>query len=243
MTVWTIAAAIAAVHTCILPTCDAFIVKRRTAKPWRRGSPVLPAAQQELEGPVKVFFDIEVDDDPIGRLVFELPDPTMLPEHTQNLMKLCTGERRPIDPLCSYQDCAFEFSPQYVEGFPQYRWAHVLKGRGRNAVGRPTEKIAEPANLRSLSHSIYGGTYYGLKYDELLEGGGVMLTIPLGGPGRGSTRMSIVRVGESPQEWKERLLLNSAVVGRLESGIETLHLMARQTSAPPKVIATGVLGA
>jgi hypothetical protein len=88
---------------------------------------------------------------------------------------------------------------------------------------------------------MYGGVYYGLKYDEMQGEEGVLLTVPLVGAFRGSTSFSIVRVGESPQEWQERLLLNSAVLGRLETGIETLHSLARQTRAPPQIDKCGKL--
>eukprot|EP00957_Ditylum_brightwellii_P017508 1319324-Ditylum_brightwellii.AAC.1 len=63
----------------------------------------------------------------------------------------------------------------------------------------------------------------------------------MSGPGRGSTRLAVVRVGESPPAWKERLLLNSAIIGVLEEGLDTLHAMARQEFGPPVVTASGVL--
>lgn len=167
-----------------------------------------------------IYFDIGLDTKEemksIGRLVFNLYNAEeILPLHTRNLVKLCTGEMRAIDPRCSYLKCQFKFSPQFVETFPQYRWGHIVDGKGRNAEGRPNERIQDPENLNKCKHEIYGGTYYGLKYDEeLLQSteNGVILTVPLVGAYRGSTSFSIVRVGESPMEWKERLLLNSAVL-------------------------------
>jgi hypothetical protein len=143
--------------------------------------------------------------------------------------------------------CEFQHSPQFVEGFAQYRWGHLLKGRGRNAVGRAEERISDPENMRKCMHSVYGGQYYGLNYDRDVPTVGdrderVVLTVPLVGPGRGSTDLSIVRVGESPPEWKERLLLNSAVLGWLDpSSLETLRGMARQTQGAPKVVESGIL--
>eukprot|EP00592_Proboscia_alata_P018137 CAMPEP_0194418124 /NCGR_PEP_ID=MMETSP0176-20130528/17209_1 /TAXON_ID=216777 /ORGANISM="Proboscia alata, Strain PI-D3" /LENGTH=148 /DNA_ID=CAMNT_0039224369 /DNA_START=351 /DNA_END=797 /DNA_ORIENTATION=+ len=144
-----------------------------------------------------------------------------------------------IDPKCTYNQCEFKHSPQFVEGSPQYRWVHTLNGLGRNAVGRPTENIIDTENLQLCCNAIYGGTYYGMDFKNIPDENGVVLTVPLTGPGRGSTSFSIVRVGESPQEWKERLLVNSAVLGYLESGIETLRAMARQKSAPPIVVKSG----
>ena len=193
------------------------------------------------EKPTRLYFDIALGDDEVGRLIFNLKDSErLLPMHTENLIKLCTGAVRSVDPRCSYVKCAFKHSPQFVEEFPQYRWAHVLDGRGRNAVGRPTDRISDPQSLRACAHSLYGGVYYGLEYnDEIGEKEGVVLTVPLVGSYRGSTSFSIVRVGESPREWRERLLLNSAVMGYLESGIDVLQKMARQTKAPPTIVASG----
>ena len=227
---------------------------------------------------IRVYFDIAAAEIVIGRLVFQIPNirsdhsngnntycspPGVPPVHTENLLQLMSQSRRSIDPQCHYVGCAFQFSPQSVEGLPQYRWAHVLKGRGRNAVGRPGDRIQEdPQAWRECSHSIYGGTYYGLKYNNnnnnnnnneeeegsiIAEGSsdsssGVVLTVPLTGPGRGSTAFSIVRVAESPPEWKERLLLNSAVLGWLEpSCLEPLQQMARQQHGPPTVVDSGIL--
>lgn len=215
----------------------------------------------------RIYFDISIEDEKIGRLIFNLgkEEKFCLPKHSENIIKLCKEDLKAIDPRCSYVKCCFKFSPQFVETMPQYRWAHVLDGRGRNAIGKPTERISDPDSLKSCTHNIYGGVYYGLEYDDKFIMGdydkddngdnrsniacdvttiyncqaGVVLTVPLVGAYRGSTSFSIVRVGESPQEWRENLLLNSAVIGWLESGIEVLHAMARQTRAPPMIVASG----
>jgi hypothetical protein len=202
-----------------------------------------PEDQGESE-PTRIYLEIGLGSDgSVGRLVFNLKDSErLLPLHAENFIKLCTGEMRSLDPRLGYVNCAFKHSPQFVEGFPQYRWAHTLDGKGRNAVGRPTERISDPENLRACTNSVYGGVYHGIQYDtELVGDYGVMLTVPLVGAYRGSSGFSIVRVGESPQEWGERLLLNSAVLGYLESGIEVLHRIARQTDAPPTILASGKL--
>ncbi len=191
----------------------------------------------------RVFLDIAIGNNgaKLGRMVFNLKQSEqLLPKHTENFLKLCTGSVRSLDSRCSYEKCAFKHSPQFVETFPQYRWAHQLDGRGKNAVRE--DRISDPDNLKQCAHSLYGGVYYGLDYngsEEMEDGGGVVLTLPLVGAYRGSTSFSIVRVGESPPEWRERLLLNSAVIGYLESGLDILQKMARQTDGPPTVVESG----
>jgi len=196
-----------------------------------------------------IFLEIEVADEKIGRLQFIIPDTKMLPLHTENILQLCSKEKSSIDPRMKYTGCEFQHAPQFVEGFAQYRWGHTLHGRGRNTVGRADERIKDPTSMTACTHSVYGGQYYGLHYEndipkQDLDGkdATVVLTVPLVGPGRGSTDLCIVRVGESPPEWKERLLLNSAVLGWMDpSSMETLQTMARQTRGPPKVVDSGVL--
>ena len=130
--------------------------------------------------------------------------------------------------------------------------------KGEECGGEADRTDCGPDGLRNCAHSVYGGVYYGLKYrdgegdedgsgngdDQLGKmgdavGAGVVLSVPLVGAYRGSTSFSIVRVGESPQEWRERLLLNSAVLGYLESGMDVLHQMARQTEGAPTIISSG----
>jgi hypothetical protein len=198
------------------------------------------------ERAVRFYFDIAVADEPLGRLTFCVPRPdTVFPTHVQNILQLVTQARRSIDPRCSYVGCEFLWTFPFVEGRAQYRWAHVLAGKGRNAVGPATERLGNPDAPQRPAHPLYGGMYYGLAYDELIPGYGenaVLLTVPLTGPGRGSTTLSMVRVAESPLEWRERLLLNSAVLGWLEpSSGDVFRYMAQQTKGPPKVTASGVL--
>jgi hypothetical protein len=193
-----------------------------------------------------VYFDLQVQGQDIGRLVFQLKIPSPLPLHAENLIKLCRGDQRSIDPLATYVGCAFDYSTDYIEdGKGRYRWSHVLRGNNRNALGRADEALSDPTNQLQCTHSMYGGQYYGDKYDaskvnELNEEG-VLLTVQIRGPGRGSSRWQLVRVGESPPEWGERLLLNTGVIGHLVSGIDTVHAMARQTLGPPTVVQAGVL--
>lgn len=193
-----------------------------------------------------VFFDIEVAGTPIGRLVFNLTTPSPLPLHAENFIQLAKGSRRGIDPKAHYVGCEFDYSPASVEdGMGRYRWAHQLRGRGRNAVGRADQAINDPENQLKNTHSCFGGQYYGNQYaEEYLsdDDPGVMLTVPVIGPGRGSSKFSIVRVRESPQEWQERLLINAGVIGRMDpSSLGVLHAMARQRMGPPTIVQAGVL--
>jgi hypothetical protein len=191
----------------------------------------------------RIYFEIEVANQPVGRLVFILTNPSPLPLHTENLIKLCKGERRGIDPKAHYIGCEFDYSPATIEdGLGRYRWGHVMKGRGRNAIGRADAAIVDHENEAKHQHNCFGGQYYGDKYVEVDGDPGVLLTVPIVGPGRGSSRFSIVRVGESPQEWGERLLLNCGVVGRLDpDSLSTLHALARQRQGPPTIVDSGVL--
>lgn len=124
--------------------------------------------------------------------------------------------------------------------------------------------------MKECTHKSFGGVYYGQNYQEIVEklasiDNGqdvtIMLTVPIQGPGAGTSKFSIVRVSESPQEWGERLLLNSAVIGWLDCGadgtfgggadtnaeiddnvpssLDVLQAIARQKYGPPKIINSG----
>ena len=203
-----------------------------------------------------VYFDIQVAQQDLGRLVFELANPSPLPLHTENIIQLAKGSRRGVDPLAHYVGCEFDYSPLTVEDglVGRYRWSHQLRGRGRNGIGRADQPIVEADNQRRNTHSCFGGQYYGVstttytdKDDELRVDGEeadplVLLTVPILGPGQGMSKFSIVRVGESPKEWGDRLLLNSGVIGKLQpSSLPVLHAMARQRQGPPTVVGAGVL--
>jgi hypothetical protein len=105
-----------------------------------------------------VYFEIEISDTPIGRLVFHLTNPSPLPLHTENIIQLAKGSRRGIDPKAHYVGCAFDFTPAAIEdGSMRYRWGHQLKGRGRNAVGRPDQAIIDTSNQLKHTNSCFGG--------------------------------------------------------------------------------------
>lgn len=205
-------------------------------------------AQLEEEAPSRlsadsVYFDIEIQGTPVGRLVFHLTNPSPLPLHAENVIQLAKGSRRGIDPRAHYVGCEFDYSPSTIEdGMGRYRWGHSLKGRGRNAIGRADDPIVDKTNQLIHTHSCFGGQYYGDEYAPAENDPGVLITVPVMGPGHGSSKFSIVRVGESPNEWQERLVLNSGVIGRLDpSSLDVLHMMARQRVGPPTVADAGVL--
>ena len=185
---------------------------------------------------------------PLGRLTFRLVPPSHprhLPLHASNLSNLASGVRRSVDPLATYVGCEFRHSPASVEdGSARYRWGHICDGRGRNGIRTTSASggggaswdapFSDPHRLKSCSHGCFGGVYYGMSYGEVLgllpppsssdddaaSTAVVLLTVPIHGPGAGTSKFSIVRVGESPREWGERLLHSSAVLGYLDCGVD-----------------------
>ena len=97
---------------------------------------------------------------------------------------------RPSAPGCAYSYSWCDFEP----GPPKVRMhAAVLKGRGRNAVGRSDELIVDDAAVRSCAHGLEGGgVYHGL---EVAPGDAAMdmvLAVPVRGAGHGSSRVAIL---------------------------------------------------
>ncbi|KAL7551558.1 hypothetical protein ACHAWF_014748 [Thalassiosira exigua] len=223
-----------------------------------------------------LYLDVAIstpsEDVPLGRLTFRLAPPDPLPLHASNLEGLASGVRRSVDPKATYEGCTFQFSPASIDdGSFRYRWGHHCEGYGRNAIrtttasGRETswdEPFSDPGRLKEASHECFGGVYYGQSYSEITgvvaeEGweAAVLLTVPIRGPGAGTSKFSVVRVSESPREWGERLLHNSAVMGFLDCGangsfegasessptsLDVLRAMARQRMGPPKIVQCGV---
>ena len=175
----------------------------------------------------RLWLDLAIAGAPAGSLVFELGAAEMLPRSIANVAALAAGTCTLLDSRLSYVGCAFEHGPSYIAG-PQYRWAHVLKGRGKPAVSPARD---EPAALAACKRSFYGGTYYGMRIEDSPTAQ-TFLTVPVTGPGAATSRLAIVRVGESPPAWRERLLLSSAVIGALVAGDEVVDAMSRSASAP-----------
>ncbi|KAL3788702.1 hypothetical protein ACHAW5_010565 [Stephanodiscus triporus] len=194
----------------------------------------------------KIYFDIAIPSSPpssggvteyvpLGRLTFRLvptSHPHHLPLHASNLVSLASGIRRSVDPKATYVGCTFRHSPASVEdGSMRYRWGHACDGHGRNGIRTTSsswdEPFSDPERMRDCSHGCFGGVYYGMAYDEVLgllspsrDDPAVLLTVPIQGPGAGTSKFSIVRVSESPREWRERLLHSSAVLGYLDCGAD-----------------------
>lgn len=69
---------------------------------------------------------------------------------------------------------------------------------------------------------------------------GNLLAVPVGGPGCGFSRFDIIRMRASPQQWQERILVNSAVLGFMLSGSRTLNAMA-SGAGEPVIVDCGIL--
>ncbi len=213
----------------------------------------------------------------VGRLWFNLTPsnhPHYLPLHISNICSLAASKRKAIDPKATYIGCTFQFSPATIDDNSfRYRWAHQVDGNRRNGIqvslasGRVTdwdEPFSDPERIKECAHDSFGGKYYGWRYDEISnllakeEGGdtaAILLTVPIHGPGAGTSQFSFVRVSESPREWGERLLLNSAVVGFLDcaanggfgddtndgrNSLDVLRAMAKQKIGVPTIVGCGV---
>ena len=173
----------------------------------------------------QLYFDIAIErpseELELGRLTFNLttPDnPHYLPLHSANLVNLAMGTRKAVDAKATYEGCMFQFSPATIDdGSFRYKWGHSVDGNGRNAIqtdqadGSRTsfdEPFRDPERLLECSHECFGGVYYGQQYEEIVEAlqirgedVAVFLTVPIRGPGAGTSKFSVVRVSESPQEW------------------------------------------
>lgn len=185
----------------------------------------------------RVYFDVSAGGEALGRLTVRLL-PEILPRAVENVRLLATGEQRSIDERLTYRGCAFDHSPAYVAG-PQYKWAHILRGRGRNCVKDPL--FDSRALLAGSMIKTYGGIYYGPR--DVFGDGQVrtVVTIPVTGPSRGSSSISFVRVVDSPPAWRETLLLNSCVVGVLEEDGEAVLERIARSRVPPVVEECGEL--
>jgi hypothetical protein len=148
---------------------------------------------------------------PLGRLIFRLSGAQLLPKHTSNVRMLCTGERT---------GCAYSYSWCQLEpGSPKLK-AHlfVLRGRGRNALGRSDELIADEPALRACAHSLgSGGVYHGIEVIPGDRATDTVLATPVRGAGKGTSRLVILTgLADAPPATRRSLLLDHAVIGVLE---------------------------
>lgn len=179
---------------------------------------------EEDESPVRFYLDMAVQDEPIGRLVFCVPRPkSLFPLHTENLLRLASRSRRSVDPACHYVRCAFHHAPQYVEGTTaRYRRARVPAGSGiatpwvdpRNASSTrppcgPTRTDSTVASTTDSGATRSSTTLLPAAYGTYEDDDPVFAaahavpplpTLPVTGPGRGTTQLGVVRVAESPPE-------------------------------------------
>ena len=199
----------------------------------------------------RVYFDIEVANQPAGRMVFSVSDGP-LPRIAENFRQLVTGERRSVDPALAYEGCFFLDGPTYVAGGGNYKWGHVCRGRGRNIFGR--DRLTEPAALTSCRHPCPGpggGSYYGLRVDldgepdrageQLIE---LRLERPLGlileeEGGRSGVRVAAVTPGGSADRCGQVLPGDSVVaVGANDCSGESLDaVLAAVSGSPPGPVA------
>lgn len=167
----------------------------------------------------RAFMDVEIEGTPAGRLTFDLR-PDLCPKTVDNFVSLCAGTNVGIDPKLTYKGCTFEaYNGKYT---------YTCKGNGKHIYGRGkfVERDAMSAT-RNGTPGAGGGTYYGEPVDLMEDENSVVLAVPISGPGFGSSRFAVVRVGESPGSLKQRLLANTMVIGRCvdEVSWETLRLM------------------
>jgi hypothetical protein len=140
----------------------------------------------------KVYFDIGVKTPAtshggstvlnVGRIFFNITPqnhPHYLPLHISNLCGLAAGKRKSVDPKATYVGCTFQFSPATIDDASfRYRWAHQCDGNQRNAIRASLasgvvsdwdEQFSDPERLKECTHNSFGGSYYGWRYEEILD--------------------------------------------------------------------------
>mmetsp|Transcript_30379 Transcript_30379/g.66371 ORF Transcript_30379/g.66371 Transcript_30379/m.66371 type:complete len:229 (-) Transcript_30379:287-973(-) len=193
-----------------------FILGKVSHSPRRVGRSSLSVVAESSRP--RAFMDISCDEEAAGRLVFELY-PEYAPQTVENFATLMSGERRSIDPSLSYKGCSFE----PYKG----KYAYTCKGRGKNIYGK--KKFVETTAMstsRNETPGSGGGVYYGLPVDLDDDPNAIVVAVPISGPGFGTSRFVICRVGGSPGSVKERLLANLLVLGNLVEGVSTLQQMS-----------------
>lgn len=183
------------------------------------------------ESQPSVFLEIGNAEEIFGQLLFELRT-EVAPETIENFRQLCTGQQVGVNPSLSYQGCDFE----PYKG----KYSYTCKGRGRNIYG--AKKFVESKALSQCRHETPGaggGVYYGIEVDLDKDPNLIVLAVPISGPGFGTSRFVIVRVGESPASLQQRILANLLVIGILQEGEEILKTRMSTRESPVTILACG----
>ena len=169
--------------------------------------------------PPKIWLDFAAGGTSLGRVEVALTAYECLPRLVENLRLIASGERKPR--------CSLDGVPLAVaRESPQYKFSHTF------APAFPAIDVSLLKSDASSKHRVaaFGGHYYAA---GPVDDDAVALTTPLSGPGA-FKRFSLVRVGASPVTWKQRLLVNAAVLG-VASNAEAdavLHRLATTDGAP-----------
>ena len=182
---------------------------------------------------------------PLGRLVFRLSGAALLPQHSANVRMLCTGLRiqcgislcvatcvvpRPSE-VGERTGCAYSYSwCRFEPGAPKTRGHQaVLRGKGRNAVGRSDSLISDDKSLSRCERPLVGGgAYYGVELDSDDAATDTVLAVPVRGAGKGTSRLSFLTgLAGAPEATRRRLLLDQAVIGVADGGetAEAMHAL------------------
>ena len=68
-----------------------------------------------------------------------------------------------------------------------------------------------------------------------------MLAVPISGPGFGSSRFTIFRVGDSPPSLQQRILANYLVIGTVTDGLDVLASSMSRADASAVITECGAL--
>lgn len=121
-----------------------------------------------LKKRIRCYMDIAIDDQPAGRLVFDLRS-DLKPRTAENFRSLCAG-----DNGLSYKDCKFH---KIVPGFVLQTGDVELKGEKREGKG---------------GLSIYGRFFADEKLDKLSHDGYGVLSMANAGPHTNNSQFMIV---------------------------------------------------
>ena len=183
--------------------------------------------------PPRIYFDVASAGGSLGRVEVSLESFDCLPRLSENLRLIASNER---SPRCTFDGARLAHSP----AGPNYKWAHSFEGSGNRPAIEASLLGADASSANR--NDVVGGSYYGAPLGDV----DVVLTTPLAGPGAKKARFSFVRIGASPSEWKQRLLINSAVLGVAispDADDVLARLAALGPDDAPRIASTGVVDA